>query len=96
MEVFVNAYSSIGGTAAFARRRRLFSRAYRKGLRDGFGAPFLFFKPMSFSRTESIDTSVEMAWNVVGKALSDATKVEEEQIVKATGKARGTNPVRKR
>ncbi len=94
-EDFVNAHSSSRDMRAGARRR-LLSKAYRRGFSEGFGAPFLFFNRLSFSRTESIDASVEMAWKAVGKALADATKAEEEQIVKATGKAEWRSSTSKR
>jgi hypothetical protein len=92
----VNAYSSISEERGAARRRRLLSRAYRNGLRQGFGAPALFFAPFSLPRASSIDATVANAWKAVGDALKASTKREEEEIGKGPGKATSGNRTRNR
>lgn len=90
MEGQVNAHSSIEKDRKNAVSRRLRSRAFRTGLREGFGAPVLFYLPREYSRTVAIDASVAGAWKAVGDALRSATNEGAKALGETTGKAKLT------
>lgn len=86
----MNAHSSIERDRKNAVVRRLRSRAFRTGLREGFGAPALFYLPREYTRTKAIDASVAGAWKVVGDVLRSATKEGAKTLGKTTGKPKLT------
>lgn len=90
MEGQVNAHSSIGKGRENAVSRRLRSRAFRTGLREGLGAPALFDMRPSFPRAEAVDVSVATAWKVVGDALKSASQQGVKRLGEVTGKAKST------
>lgn len=76
------------------RRRRPFlqrcrTRAFRTGLREGFGAPSMFLATNEYRMLSSIDSSVSDAWKAVGDALRLAAAKNSGAAVigKDTGKA---------
>lgn len=83
----MNAHSKVDGVERNAQRR-LRSRAFRDGLHEGFAAPALFFLPMKFTRTMSVDASVHGAWKAVARALKTAERTEVKSIGQTTGKTR--------
>jgi hypothetical protein len=56
------------------------SKAFRRGLIEGFASPAEFFAPSQGRRCRQIDVSVEGAWKAVGEALSTASKSEVKRI----------------
>lgn len=54
----------------------LHSKAFRKGLLDGFTAYYTYFRPQMYTRARSIDPSIEAAWAKVGEALKGAQNSE--------------------
>ncbi len=61
----------------FVKRRRTLaqryrSRAFRTGLREGFGAPAMFMGVNEYKMLSNIDSSIADAWKTVGDALREA------------------------
>jgi hypothetical protein len=75
----VNAHSGFASgrkAKGSARRWSMKTRAFRDGLSEGFAAPMLFFVPASYSRSASIDATVDGAWKAVSSALGAAYRGE--------------------
>lgn len=66
---------------------RLRSKAYRRGLIQGFGAPIFFFVPRAYPRSSKIDPSLKEAWDEVSRALNDTLEAERDSF----GKIENTN-----
>ncbi|MFA6123964.1 MAG: hypothetical protein WCS75_05960 [Sphingomonas sp.] len=82
----MNAYSPVKSGRKASAGMRLRSPAFRQGLADGFGATAGFFTPSSYSRTLSIDATVDAAWKAVSSALNNASKTEAKIIGKTSDK----------
>lgn len=80
----MNAYSSIQRDYRRSLSGRLHSRAYRRGIREGFGATALLGEPREYRLTNDVDVSVAQTWNAVGDALRAALQAGEVRVVKAT------------
>lgn len=67
-------------------RVTLHSKAFRRGLLDGFTAYYLYFQDQRYQRAKSIDPSISTAWREVGGALTFAESMERGKIGKGYGK----------
>lgn len=65
---------------------RVASKAFRRGFRDGFGAPTIFFRAMATRRSDEIRTDVDSAWKAVDKAMRDALELEHSSLAKRAEK----------
>jgi len=52
------------------------SKAFRRGFADGFGAPAKLFSKSIYARTESHHATIDSAWKLVEKALSESLTKE--------------------
>lgn len=66
---------------------RFRSRAFRRGLLDGFAAPMFFFAPRQSRRVSEIDGSLLEAWNGVSRALAESSALEYRRIEQAATSA---------
>jgi hypothetical protein len=64
-----------------AGKIRLSSKAFRRGLKDGFGAPALFFAPTFRAKvyyTRDYDITLREAWQGVSLAIDESLKAERD------------------
>lgn len=69
----MNAHTKIVSGKARSHFVRLRSKAYRQGLREGFGAVALFDAPRVYRFTTKVDASIAGTWRAVGEALRESS-----------------------
>jgi hypothetical protein len=82
----MNAHSNFAKGRKANRVVRVNSKAFRRGLAEGFSSTASFFAPVAHRRAESIDATVDAAWKAVSSALSSAYETEAKNIGKAADK----------
>jgi hypothetical protein len=74
---------------------RLRSKAFRRGLVDGFGAPFFFFTPSCGYAVPDPDDTLRDAWDDVSRAIAESYRVERIHIGES-GKTKSASKTRER
>lgn len=84
----MNAHSTIVGRKRRALAERVRSRAFQKGLLEGFAAPTLFVGANDYARFSRMDASLTDAWKAVGDALRTASEKKGAELGKSTREAK--------
>lgn len=61
-------------------RHHHFTKEFRRGFREGFGAPVMLFLPINYNRVLHINPGVEGAWKKVADSLNSATAIVGREI----------------
>jgi hypothetical protein len=80
----MNDHSSIVRLIPSPLARRFRSRAFRSGLREGFGAPALLWGRNEYKLLSTVDASVADAWKAVGDVIKASAEKQGGQIGKST------------